>query len=458
LLLFLLVNLLIKSYGNNDNFNDLAQYKEKLRQQVQRDKYKSVKCESIFELNKDEIDKAKVLLKNLRHENKLKRGTEDIPLLPDSNFIFDKSRCALFRDVREYDKHVVTRIEKEFPLAFTILTNENAEQFERFLRLIYRPHNVYCVHVDAKSSPEFVQAVRSIVRCFPNVFITSRLERVVYASFTRLQADLNCMNDLLHLDDDVYLHEKLGLVNQESVRQMKELSKWKYVLNTASSEFPLRTNLELVKILHMYNGTNEVEINDFVWFFRINPKWKIVKTFGENEELQRTNETNLPPPHGFVLKKGYAYVALSRPFVQYAFQNNKARDFIEWTRHTYSPDETVWATLQFNTQFNPPGGFKDPKKKRIDTLARFSGWVDEYDCKGMWRHAVCLFSIEDLSKIFRLPHFILNKFWLSFDPISYQCMEELYEYKQTKSNRFFDLQFYCSYIQNHSTLSLCSNS
>jgi hypothetical protein len=351
----------------------------------------------------------------------------------------------------------VSQFELEFPLAFTILTNENVEQFERFLRVIYRPHNVYCVHVDAKSSPEFIQAVRSIVQCFSNVFIASRLERVIYASFSRLQADLNCINDLLHLNDYVYLNENFGLRNKKAIRQMKQFSSWKYLLNTASSEFPLRTNLELVKILHMYNCTNEVEINNFVWHSRINKKWKVVKTVKGHEEIRKTNETNPAPPHGFVLKKGFAYVALSRQFVKYAIENPKARDLFEWSHNTYSPDETVWATLQFNTQFGSPGGFKDPKQKRIDTLARFAGWGGEYECKGKWRHSICLFSIEDLPKIFKLPHFILNKFSLGSDPIAYQCMEELYEYKQTHLNRFFDLQFYCSFIRRHSTLSLCSN-
>ncbi len=40
----------------------------------------------------------------------------------------------------------------------------------------------------------------------------------------------------------------------------KKIVEWKYLLNTANSEFPLRTNYELTRILNMYNGSDEVEI------------------------------------------------------------------------------------------------------------------------------------------------------------------------------------------------------
>jgi uncharacterized membrane protein HdeD (DUF308 family) len=35
--------------------------------------------------------------------------------------------------------------------------------------------------------------------------------------------------------------------------------KWKYFINLTGQEFPLRTNYELVKILKIYNGSNDIE-------------------------------------------------------------------------------------------------------------------------------------------------------------------------------------------------------
>ncbi len=42
----------------------------------------------------------------------------------------------------------MTLEERGFPLAFSVLLYEEAEQAERLLRAVYRPHNVYCIHVD----------------------------------------------------------------------------------------------------------------------------------------------------------------------------------------------------------------------------------------------------------------------------------------------------------------------
>ena len=43
---------------------------------------------------------------------------------------------------------------------------------------------------------------------------------------------------------------------------MEELwshKKWKYFINLTGQEFPLKTNLELVRILTAYNGANDLE-------------------------------------------------------------------------------------------------------------------------------------------------------------------------------------------------------
>ena len=50
----------------------------------------------------------------------------------------------------------------------------DAEQVERLLRAIYRPQNIYCIHVDRKSPSHVHNAMRAIANCFPNVFIASR--------------------------------------------------------------------------------------------------------------------------------------------------------------------------------------------------------------------------------------------------------------------------------------------
>ena len=65
----------------------------------------------------------------------------------------------------------------------------------RLLSLIYRPHNVYCIHVDSKSSLHMREAVANMVGCLDNVFVPRRVETIIYAGYSRLQADINCMQD-----------------------------------------------------------------------------------------------------------------------------------------------------------------------------------------------------------------------------------------------------------------------
>lgn len=102
----------------------------------------------------------------------------------------------------------------------------------------------------------------------------------------------------------------------------------------ASSEFPLRTSYELTRILHVYNGSNEIEIIKRTIPSRINFKW-----IEKNDELVKTNLSKTAPPHGYRIVKGYAYVVLARDFVEYAIRDKRAIDLLEWGRDTWSPDE-----------------------------------------------------------------------------------------------------------------------
>lgn len=124
------------------------------------------------------------------------------------------------------------------------------QNFERLLRAIYAPHNIYCVHVDKKSKPSFRSAVSAIVSCFPNVFMVSQPVDVVYASWSRVQADINCMADLYN-----------------------STTKWKYFLNVCGQDFPLKTNWEIVQMLRLLRGANSMESEKMPQ----GKKWRVTK-------------------------------------------------------------------------------------------------------------------------------------------------------------------------------------
>ena len=293
---------------------------------VQRQNY-AINCQNLIEWDEDEVRKAKRLLHKLKTQSGEKNS--EVATLPDTNYIFEESRCELYRHLRGYDTYRITEFEKKFPLAFIILTYENVEQFERLLRAIYRPQNVYCIHIDLKSSAEFNLAIRSIVQCFENVFVATKLEKIVYAGFNRLKADINCMNDLIK---PISKHPNLMGKNFTS--------DWKYLLNLASSEFPLKTNYELARILDLFNGANDIEIMRNFSRERTMYSWRVRKHIQTKKEyLEKTNILKSTAPHNFTIMKGITYCSFSRKFVEFAIFNKFAKNLLEWSRDTYSPDE-----------------------------------------------------------------------------------------------------------------------
>ena len=118
--------------------------------------------------------------------------------------------CEAYKEIRLGNRPFYNKpLSSSISIGYTILLHNDVEQFERFIIAIYHPNNVYCVHIDSKSSDVVKNAVRSIVDCFDNVFIATKLEYIVYAGFSRLRADLNCMTDLVNLQSLVDKYENL---------------------------------------------------------------------------------------------------------------------------------------------------------------------------------------------------------------------------------------------------------
>uniref|UniRef100_A0A8C6NUQ5 Beta-1,3-galactosyl-O-glycosyl-glycoprotein beta-1,6-N-acetylglucosaminyltransferase 3 n=1 Tax=Nothobranchius furzeri TaxID=105023 RepID=A0A8C6NUQ5_NOTFU len=264
--------------------------------------------------------------------------------------------------------------EKSFPIAFSVVIHEKIEIFERLLRAIYAPQNIYCVHVDQKSPRDFQRAVKAIIEnyvdaCFPNVFIASKLESVIYASWSRVQADLNCMKDLL------YSHIQ-----------------WTYLLNTCGTDFSIKTNREMVKALKALNGRNSLETEatgeykKVCWQYHHNVTDDVIRT-----SVRKTLHPSTAP------------CSQEMPTL--------------WLQEPLSniPDEHLWATLQ--RMPSVPGSV--PANIRYDmsdmnALARVVKWAYSagdvnkgapyYSCTGECRGAVCVYGAGDISWLLTQVH------------------------------------------------------
>lgn len=180
----------------------------------------NVDCSLLFENNLKKI-------KNVRRKMNTK--------IPSPPVCQQTKDCGHFISSRGYITDSLSEEEKHFPIAYSILVYKSPEQFEFLLRAIYRPQNVYCVHVDKKTPPNVFNGFKCITRCFPNVFLASKRYSVNWGKIGVLLPEIECMRNLL------------------------SFSTWKYFINLTGQEFPLRTNYELVKILKIYNGSNDAE-------------------------------------------------------------------------------------------------------------------------------------------------------------------------------------------------------
>jgi len=141
--------------------------------------------------------------------------------------------CKDYLIQNHYITSPLSEEEAAFPLAYVMVIHKDFDTFERLFRAIYMPQNVYCVHVDEKATAEFKESVWQLLSCFPNAFVASKMEPVVYGGISRLQADLNCLKDLA-----------------------ASKVPWKYAINTCGQDFPLKTNKEIIRYLKGFKGKN----------------------------------------------------------------------------------------------------------------------------------------------------------------------------------------------------------
>ena len=297
----------------------------------QNENCKQVTCGDILEGNSDAISLSKLYMENMSrtHNNIDTVNMESIT-----------KNCSELLSNGRYRVRPRSGEEEEFPIAYSILMHTNPAQVERLLRAVYEPQNSYCIHVDLNADPTILKSIQELTKCFHNVFIASKLEHIVYGGISRLQADLTCMADML-----------------------RQNTKWKYFINLTGQMFPLRTNLEIVRILKIYNGSNDIEGMSSDRLLRARFEFRYL--VGYNKQIGhfmvKTHDAKLPPPHDIYLVRGSAYGVFSRAFVEFVLNDQRAKDVFEWSKDTYSPDEHYWATLHHNYE-NPhiraPGAFK----------------------------------------------------------------------------------------------------
>lgn len=318
---------------------------------------------------------------------------------PDTN-------CDLLLSQLHFITAPLSKEEEDYPLAFIITIHKELATFVRLLRAIYAPQNVYCIHIDQKASEKYKSSVRNLSRCFPNVFLSSVNVKVTYAGFSRLQADINCMKDLV-----------------ESPIQ------WKKVINLCGQDYPIQTNLELVR----YMQTPEWKDRNMTPGIKQPPSMRYRTAFQyvevKNTHVAQTGRKKGPPPHNLKIYFGTAYYSLTRPFVEYVLNNPVAKDLLSWSKDSYSPDEHYWVTL--NHIKEAPGSNVEGE---WEGNVRAVKWSDQQGtahqgCKGQYIRGICVYGIGDLPWLIEKESMFANKFEMASFPEALDCMELWHRHK-----------------------------
>ncbi|XP_071339163.1 beta-1,3-galactosyl-O-glycosyl-glycoprotein beta-1,6-N-acetylglucosaminyltransferase-like [Trachinotus anak] len=359
-------------------------------------------CSAILRGEREALEEAKLL--------SITRDFRESVHIPDEYYINATQDCREFQLSRKYLTIPLSQEEEDFPLAYSIVVHHKVDNFERLLRAIYAPHNIYCIHVDKKSEPSVFSAVMAITSCFPNTFMVSQPVTVVYAAWPRVQADLNCMADLY-----------------------KASTKWKYFINLCGQDFPLKTNLEIVRMLRSLKGGNSLESEQMP----DEKKWRVTSSHKiVDGGIQWAGKAKEPPPFNLPILSGNAYIVVNRGYVRSVLEDNRIQTLIEWAKDTYSPDEFLWATIQ-----RIPGvpGATWPNSKYdmsdMNAIARLVKWQWHEgsqgsleavypECHGNHVRSICVYGAGDLKWMLEQHHLFANKFDTDTDPIAVYCLEK----------------------------------
>ena len=355
-------------------------------------------CQRLFDGDKNETQRIRQYLKSWIPPN-------------DSETIESIKECRCIR--RDFmNKFYISETERNFPLAFQMLIYYQQNlllQHIRLLKYLYRPHNIYCIHIDKKSPKWWTDGLRQFTKCFNNIFISTKQVHIVYGSVSILDAHLSCLKDLVNVTAD-----------------------WRYVITLNSPEIPLVTNKEMVDTLIKMNGTNIMTVYEDVFTEKGNAyEWLWHKQIVDKEYQIMYIRSQLGPiPYNLTVYKSAESVnnAMSREFVKFIVTDKRALALRKRLEYVNAAEEFFFATLY--KLKDAPGNHYTLKKhvtKPIVSRAFWNIYPKKTECiEKYFIHDICILSVSDLPYLKKVSNtWFFNKYRIDYDHVVMDCMEEL---------------------------------
>ncbi|XP_063077573.1 xylosyltransferase 2 isoform X2 [Engraulis encrasicolus] len=291
-------------------------------------------------------------------------------------------------DVDEGDVEGLSSLQSPVRVAFMLVVHGRAlRQLTRLLKAIYHKQHFYYIHVDQRSDYLHREVVALASR-YPNVRATPWRMVTIWGGASLLKAYLRSMADLLSTDTPP----------------------WDYYINLSATDYPTRTNDELVAFLSKHKGKNFLKSHgrENARFIK---KQGLDRLFHEcDNHMWRLGERAIP--EGLEVSGGSDWFALTRHFVEYVVtsQDQLLSGLKQFYTYALLPAESFFHTVLGNSHLC---------ESLVDNNLRVTNWNRKLGCKCQYKHIVdwcgCSpndFKPADLVRIQQLtrPTFFARKF------------------------------------------------
>ncbi|XP_014257441.1 xylosyltransferase oxt [Cimex lectularius] len=279
--------------------------------------------------------------------------------------------------------------ESKVRIVFLLMLNGRAvRQVKRLIKALFHTSHFFYIHVDARQDYMMRELLELEMR-FSNIRLCRRRQATIWGGASLLSILLQAMSELV-----------------ESGWQ------WDFVINLSESDFPVKTNEQLVNFLTANKERNFVkshgrEVQRFI------QKQGLDKTFVEcDNHMWRIGDRILPT--GIVVDGGSDWLALSKPFVEYLAKNQNdplIQGLITIFKYTLLPAESFFHTVLRNSIYC---------NSYVDNNLHITNWRRRLGCKCQYKHIVdwcgCSpnnFKTEDWQRILATenkPVFFARKF------------------------------------------------
>ncbi|XP_062841097.1 xylosyltransferase 2 [Trichomycterus rosablanca] len=282
----------------------------------------------------------------------------------------------------------LSSLENPVRVAFVLMVHgRSVRQLKRLLKAIYHKDHFYYMHVDKRSN-YMHREVLLMAEQYSNVRATPWRMVTIWGGASLLKAYLLSMQDLLSMLD----------------------WKWDFFINLSATDFPTRTNDELVAFLSLNHDKNFLKSHgrENARFIK---KQGLDRLFHEcDNHMWRLGERTIP--EGLDVSGGSDWFSLTRRFVEYVV--NSKNELVMGLKQFYT-----YALLPAESFFHTVLGNSHMCDTLVDNNLRVTNWNRKLGCKCQYKHIVdwcgCSpndFKPADLIRIQQLtrPTFFARKF------------------------------------------------